>query len=195
MFVNHGTCCQGVNSTYSIRVGRSSSPTGPFVDKNGVNMNSNGGSVFLGADPTTGPDAGPVAGPGHFSIYEESNQEIFTYHYYDRSDNGASKLNWRTLVWAPDGWPMIGDTLQSTDFTADGTTGASDLDKWAADFGTWGSDANGDRMTDGDDLLLWQQQLGLPPATSIPEPTTAMLAALAALTLAGPAARSRRHAA
>jgi arabinan endo-1,5-alpha-L-arabinosidase len=35
LFVNFGMCCDGVNSTYNIRVGRSTSITGPFLDENG----------------------------------------------------------------------------------------------------------------------------------------------------------------
>ncbi len=38
LFVNWGSCCDGVNSTYNIRIGRSTSITGPYVDRNGINM-------------------------------------------------------------------------------------------------------------------------------------------------------------
>jgi arabinan endo-1,5-alpha-L-arabinosidase len=38
LFLNFGGCCVGVNSTYNIRVGRSQSVTGPYLDRNGVNM-------------------------------------------------------------------------------------------------------------------------------------------------------------
>jgi arabinan endo-1,5-alpha-L-arabinosidase len=104
LFVNYDTCCAGVNSTYNIRVGRSISPTGPFLDKNGVNMINGGGSMFLGTE-------GTQIGPGHLSIFEENGQEIFTYHYYDGGANGAARLNWRSLAWASNGWPVIADTL------------------------------------------------------------------------------------
>lgn len=100
LFVNWGTCCQGTNSTYNVRVGRSSSPTGPFVDKNGVNMVSGGGSLFLAAEDK-------FLGPGHMGIFAENGAEYFTYHYYDRDDSGRSKLNMRRLGWAIDGWPII----------------------------------------------------------------------------------------
>ena len=36
LFVNWGTCCAGVNSTYNIRMGRSTNITGPYLDNNGV---------------------------------------------------------------------------------------------------------------------------------------------------------------
>ncbi len=59
LFVNWGSCCQGPKSTYNIRIGRSRSVTGPYVDRAGVDMMQRGGSVFLG---TTN---GPLIGPGH----------------------------------------------------------------------------------------------------------------------------------
>lgn len=38
LFVNWGSCCSGVNSTYNIRVGRSLAITGPYLDRDGVDM-------------------------------------------------------------------------------------------------------------------------------------------------------------
>ena len=42
LYVNWGKCCIGVNSTYNIRVGRSKSVTGPFLDKDGKDMAQGG---------------------------------------------------------------------------------------------------------------------------------------------------------
>src|SRR5215831_18273517 len=47
LFANWGTCCAGINSTYNIRMGRSTNITGPYLDRNGVNMVLGGGSMFL----------------------------------------------------------------------------------------------------------------------------------------------------
>ena len=59
LFFNRYDCCQGVNSNYTIFVGRSPGVTGPYLDKNGNNCANNGGSVFLSSE-------GRYIGPGHF---------------------------------------------------------------------------------------------------------------------------------
>ena len=101
LFVNWGSCCQGVNSTYNIRVGRSTSVSGPYVDRNGVNLVTGGGTLFLGTE-------GDFIGPGHFSILSAQGDEWFSYHYYNGAANGASRLNLRGVRWTADGWPEAG---------------------------------------------------------------------------------------
>jgi arabinan endo-1,5-alpha-L-arabinosidase len=98
LFVNYGGCCAGVDSTYNIRVGRSSSPTGPFLDKNGVDMRNAGGTMFL-------DDDGNKIGPGHFSLFSENGQDQFGYHYYDGNRNGAPTYGLHNLYWTADAWP------------------------------------------------------------------------------------------
>lgn len=100
LFVNWGTCCAGVNSTYNIRVGRSASVTGPFVDGNNVNMTSSGGTLFL---RTTGK----FIGPGQIGILEENGKEYFGYHYYDANVSGAPTYDLEPLSWTTDGWPVF----------------------------------------------------------------------------------------
>ncbi len=82
----HGTCCDGVNSTYNIVCGRSESPTGPFIDNVGRDMVEGGGKMVLGArDGYTGaghfglpivwrngwPEAGYNVKPGVYEIESE----------------------------------------------------------------------------------------------------------------------------
>lgn len=101
LFVNWGSCCQGENSTYNIRVGRSTSITGPYLDQDGVNLINRGGTLFLGTE-------GSFIGPGHVSIFTDNGSDWFGYHYYDGNDNGASKYNIRAINWTEDGWPVAG---------------------------------------------------------------------------------------
>ena len=81
LFVNFGGCCAGVNSTYNIRVGRSTSVTGPYYDKSGVNMINGGGTMVLESNAR-------YIGPGHAAIMNDNGTNWFTYHYYDGNNNG-----------------------------------------------------------------------------------------------------------
>lgn len=50
MFVSSGSCCEGLNSTYHVRVGRSTDPLGPYYDDQGRDMcGENRGAVVLQA--------------------------------------------------------------------------------------------------------------------------------------------------
>ena len=59
----HGTCCDGPNSSYNIRVGRSRSPTGPFVDHMGVPLLKGGGKLVVAG-------RGRRYGAGHFGLVD-----------------------------------------------------------------------------------------------------------------------------
>ena len=103
LFFQRGLCCQGVNSGYTTMVARSSSVTGPYLDKNGVSVLTGGsgaGSVFL-------PNRdGRYIGPGHVG-YGEGR---LTYHFYDGQDNGAPKLRVTTMSFV-NGWPVAGGVV------------------------------------------------------------------------------------
>lgn len=100
LFVNFGGCCAGADSTYNIRVGRSTSVTGPFLDRNGVSLLSGGGTMLL-------ESTGRFIGPGHAGIMNDNGTNWFTYHYYDGSDNGTAKLSLNRLYWSADDWPAL----------------------------------------------------------------------------------------
>ena len=100
LFVNWDICCRGVNSTYNIRVGRSRDITGPYLDKDGVDLSHGGGTLLLTTD-------GAFIGPGHAGIFEESETFWFSCHFYDGTERGASKLAIRPLRWTTDGWPAV----------------------------------------------------------------------------------------
>lgn len=100
LFINRGTCCQGVNSTYHIQVGRSSSPTGPFLDKEGVNLNSGGGTTILSTVDN-------FIGPGCLGYFVEGSTEWATYHYYDGAVGGMATLGIANMRWDATEWPFI----------------------------------------------------------------------------------------
>lgn len=107
LFVNWGSCCSGVNSTYHVRVGRSRNATGPFLDRTGRDLVNQGGSLFL-------ESTGKYVGPGHVGILSEAGQDRLSYHYYDANAwaanygaYGPARLAIAPLDWSPDDWPVF----------------------------------------------------------------------------------------
>ena len=103
----HGTCCDGANSTYNIRAGRSRSVLGPYVDNMGMDMLKGGGKLVVGA-------SGRFIGPGHFGLLDLGDGvQKFSCHYEaDLDRGGRSVLDIRPLLWK-DGWPVAGDNFTS----------------------------------------------------------------------------------
>jgi arabinan endo-1,5-alpha-L-arabinosidase len=108
LFVDWGMCCRGTNSTYSIHVGRSKKVTGPYFDRDGMDMLLGGGTLFL--DSTK-----PYIGPGHAGIIVDNGTNWFSCHYEAGADagipgqrRGASPLAVMPMHWTQDGWPEVG---------------------------------------------------------------------------------------
>jgi len=100
LFVNWYGCCDGIDSTYEIHVGRSDSITGPYVDKSGVEMTGGSGSLLLQKE-------GRFIGPGHTGILEEGGRHWISYHFYDGDRDGLPWVDMRRLMWDVDGWPTV----------------------------------------------------------------------------------------
>jgi len=110
LFENEGTCCNGMNVTYHIMMGRSKTITGPYLDKEGRDLAKGGGTSFLGTD-------GEKIGPGHVGIFSEDGIDRFTFHYYGGTNNGVPTLGMKTLLWGADGWPQAGSDLPAGRYT------------------------------------------------------------------------------
>jgi len=104
LFVNWGLCARGVNSTYNIRIGRSTAIAGPYLDELGVDLRQGGGSLFLGT-------RGSFIGPGHAGILSENGQDWLSCHYYDGKNNGRATLAILPLTWTASGWPAVAARL------------------------------------------------------------------------------------
>jgi arabinan endo-1,5-alpha-L-arabinosidase len=101
LFVNWGQCCEGTNSTYKVRVGRAEKITGPYRDREGNDLATGGGSAFLSS-------SGRFIGPGHIGIVDDGGTNgvtFFSYHYYDASTQGRSRLAIGKIDWTS-GWPV-----------------------------------------------------------------------------------------
>lgn len=98
LWVSFDFCCRGAASTYRIMVGRSTSVTGPFVDRAGTAMTAGGGTQVLASH-------GAVHGPGHQAVLADSDGDVLVYHYY--ADNGAPLLGINLIRYDAAGWPYV----------------------------------------------------------------------------------------
>ena len=132
LFVNWGQCCRGTNSTYEVRVGRAEKVTGPYRDREGNDLATGGGSLFL-------QSCGRFIGPGHIGIMDSGGDApsqnvaatpasprpstvplatttaasrpqapaltLFSYHFYDADAEGRSRLAIAKIDWTS-GWPV-----------------------------------------------------------------------------------------
>jgi len=106
LFVTWGLCCPGegrtVNQlTYRVAVGRSQNITGPYVDKNGTNMVSGGGTLLVQGDHQV------WAAAGHSDVIATGDKIYHLYHAYRQSDGGA-QLRIVELPFDNQGWPVPG---------------------------------------------------------------------------------------
>jgi arabinan endo-1,5-alpha-L-arabinosidase len=103
LFVSWDVCCQGVNSTYNIRFGRSTAVKGPYSDQNGTAMTAGGGTLLWSGDTRW-------KGPGGQSLFSDHDTVFLDCHSYDANANGQSKLIIRPLYWTSGGWPTLTPT-------------------------------------------------------------------------------------
>ncbi|RMJ29071.1 hypothetical protein PHISP_00014 [Aspergillus sp. HF37] len=81
LWFSHGKCCHfdpdslpPSGDEYSIRVGRSKSPRGPFVDRSGRGLGEGGGGLVYGSNRD-------VYAPGGQGVLQDGDTDILYYHY------------------------------------------------------------------------------------------------------------------
>jgi len=99
LFASIDYCCKGIKSTYKMIAGRSKKITGPFIDKEGMDMAKGGGGILLQGDKNW-------YGVGHNAVATFDGIDYLIFHGYDAADNGRSKLRIEKLKWEDD-WPKI----------------------------------------------------------------------------------------
>lgn len=97
LWVSFDKCCQGASSTYRIMVGRSTSVTGPYVDKSGTAMMDGGATQMMSSHDS-------IHGPGGCSVFTDNDADVLVYHYYN--DAGTAQLG-INLIRYDNGWPVI----------------------------------------------------------------------------------------
>ena len=111
LFPSATNCCNGALTGYSVFVGRSTDPLGPFVDREGVSLTAErtGGTPFLTMNGNR------WVGTGHNTVFQDANGDWWTiYHAVDQQDPfyafdaGFTKRPalLDAIDWV-DGWPTV----------------------------------------------------------------------------------------
>ncbi len=104
LWVSVDHCCRGAASDYRIKVGRSKTITGPYLDRDGRPMTEGSGTLVL-----AGHDS--ARGPGSCAILPFAKHDWLIHHEYDADNGGTPTLQIRQLYWADDGWPVAGEPI------------------------------------------------------------------------------------
>ncbi|MDR0938707.1 MAG: family 43 glycosylhydrolase [Mediterranea sp.] len=107
LFASIGSCCEGLNSTYTTVVGRSTNVLGPYVNKAGERMLDNKHEVIIHKNDT-------FVGTGHNSeiVTDDAGKDWILYHAYQTANPDANRgVLLDRLYWTADGWPyVLGDS-------------------------------------------------------------------------------------
>ena len=105
LFISLDLCCRGKESTYKVAVGRSKTVKGPYLDRDGVQLDRDGGSLVVQGNENW-------YGAGHTSTYTFDGVDYLVFHAYDAStEKGVPKLKIKPLKWI-DGWPELAEPLK-----------------------------------------------------------------------------------
>ncbi len=160
LFASSANCCAGPTTGYSVFAGRSTSPRGPFVDADGVSLDTS----RTGGTPVIAQNGNAWIGAGHNAVVTDlSGQDWFVYHAIDRADPYLDEpygINERPMLidrldWI-DGWPVVraGAGPSSGAEVAPVTSGPvydrfdSGLDGWQTISGSWVTEAGAARQTE-----------------------------------------------
>jgi arabinan endo-1,5-alpha-L-arabinosidase len=100
LFVSFDACCKGAQSTYNVRVGRSTNLLGPYADRDGTAMMDGGGTVILSGK-------GNFAAAGHNAVLFDGDRGYNVFHAYP-TDGSYARLRVAEMVWDDAGWPSSG---------------------------------------------------------------------------------------
>ncbi|MFG1951815.1 family 43 glycosylhydrolase [Micromonospora sp. NPDC048830] len=186
LFASTANCCAGPATGYSVHVGRSRGPRGPFVDRDGLRLDAS----RAGGTPVLTQNGNRWIGAGHNGFLTDlSGQDWIVYHAIDRADPYLDEpfgINERPMLldrldWI-DGWPAVNAGAGPSDGARPAPVTTARLDerfdapglaRWRDAAGAWrvtdgrlvGSGALTSRAVTGGDVRA-EADLRLPGATS-----------------------------
>jgi arabinan endo-1,5-alpha-L-arabinosidase len=108
MFCSTGSCCEGINSTYTTVAGRSENLFGPYLNKEGKSMSDNMHEVIIHGNER-------FVGTGHNSeiLEDKQGRTWILYHAVDRNNPKGRVLMLDEVKWE-NGWPFVQDDSPSS---------------------------------------------------------------------------------
>jgi arabinan endo-1,5-alpha-L-arabinosidase len=111
LFASIGTCCEGINSTYTTVFGRSLNLFGPYLNKSGQSMSNNGHEILICGNSR-------FAGTGHNSevVTDKKKKTWILYHAIDKTNPKGRILMLDQVQWKND-WPFVEGNAPSSVWT------------------------------------------------------------------------------
>ncbi len=116
LFASTGACCEGITSSYKVVVGRSEKLDGPYVSRDGIDMNSFDTWNPSNFQPVVLKGDGELfGGPGHNAriITDDNGVDWMLYHSYANDGTTSRNLMLDKVEWDNAGWPLMGSGTPS----------------------------------------------------------------------------------
>lgn len=107
-FASTGSCCDGLNSTYTTVVGRSRDLMGPYVDPQGQPMLDNHHLDVIHKNDK-------FVGTGHNAeiVTDDAGADWIMYHAFSTEKEGGRLLMLDRIDWTDEGWPTVATSSPS----------------------------------------------------------------------------------
>jgi arabinan endo-1,5-alpha-L-arabinosidase len=96
-----------LETKYNVRVGRSASPQGPFLDYNGKDLNREEDNIPMIIAPYQFQGHGGWQGVAHCAVFDEGGQYYMAHQGRPSVDKYYMDLHVRKIFWTTDGWPVV----------------------------------------------------------------------------------------
>ena len=96
-----------LSTKYNVRVFRSASPNGPFLDWNGINADNQADNDPMILAPYKFIDHQGWAGVSHCAVFQDNGQYYMAHQGRPGSDRAFMVMHVRKIFWTPEGWPVV----------------------------------------------------------------------------------------
>ncbi len=96
-----------LSTKYNVRVFRSSSPNGPFLDWNGVDVDNLADNGPMILSPYKFQNHGGWQGVAHPSVFQSTGKFFMAHQGRPGVNPGFMVMHVREIFWTPEGWPMV----------------------------------------------------------------------------------------